>query len=488
MGTSESRPGVLYQTKNSALHESPNGLIKIGSSLEGLPLYLSINREYDVETGVLRALECKSKEKLDPNIKKALNALNESVTSYACTLGVLKVGVEKMYVSEKDIRQLLDDTLLCRILSKQSPFEESDIKTSNIEFRTDKRENRRRRASVDFVAGTELGGHDRKLVQREVTGELHLGIPLSDDPTKTPLITISRKNEPIAVRSPLQMESFNVFDAQFEFNFYFNNNKKKKQKYSGALNSELQRQFEKCYNDYQTWQQSSKESSQFSMSNLDFSIIISRNSVAKQILLVAKKLQTYHERGVIHGDINPSNILILPDGALPFDSFNIKIGGIAFAGTPGWASPDQILRKPVSPATDIYPLGLMLVQLVGGFIFGEEKTFIVPTSLEKTHRIKLVCDTEVFLDEFKLEGMSGEGRRVWKKFIEKCIEFDPEKRPKTAGGFAEELSGIMDEHPLTGSVVVKELIGELVPVESDGKIAWSRVLYDSKNSGSKRTL
>jgi len=431
-----------------------------------------------VETGVLRALgksSPKAKATLDSNVKRALNALNDSVTSYACTLGIVNIGGEEYYISEKHIRTLMDDTLLCRVLAKESPIQSEQPASSS--------RKKSLRTSVELVAGVEHGGHDHKTVRREVTGTLQLGVPLSDEPIKSPVITISRDKEPIAIRSQLQVESFYVFDANFEFICYDRNEKRK---YTGKLNvnGEIQRQLDKCYTDFQTAQKVSKNPIPFTTSSLgEFSISVSRNSIAKQIVLIAKTLQTYHDRGVIHGDINPSNTLILPDGSVPFDSFNIKIGAIAFAGTPGWAAPDQILRKPVTPATDIYPLGLMLVQLVQGSIFGEEKTFIIPTNLDKTHRIKVVCDAEVFLDETKLEGITVEGKAAWKKFIEKCINFDPKKRPETAEIFAAELSAVIQTHPLPGDVTVTNLIGTLEPVNvGEGKIVWSRVLYDSKNS------
>ncbi|MCP3978646.1 MAG: protein kinase [bacterium] len=97
-------------------------------------------------------------------------------------------------------------------------------------------------------------------------------------------------------------------------------------------------------------------------------------------LEVCSALQYAHERSVIHRDIKPGNILITADGMPKLLDFGIaKLldtdsieGSVVQTGTstrlmtPEYASPEQIRGEPVTPATDVYALGLLLYELLAG--------------------------------------------------------------------------------------------------------------------------
>lgn len=153
---------------------------------------------------------------------------------------------------------------------------------------------------------------------------------------------------------------------------------------------------------------------------------VAPNDVASMAADLGEALHTVHAAGVVHRDVKPSNVLLVPS-PLTSREFRPKLAdfGIAYLidatritspgtliGTAAYLSPEQAHGDPLTAASDIYSLGLVLLESLTG------KRPFTGSAIEVT-LARLLRDPEV-------SASLGSG---WSALLGSMTQREPEERP-----------------------------------------------------------
>src|SRR4051812_37389081 len=91
------------------------------------------------------------------------------------------------------------------------------------------------------------------------------------------------------------------------------------------------------------------------------------------VLQILRAARFAHQRGVVHRDIKPHNVLIDEDGRVKVADFGIARAGASdmtetgsIMGTAQYLSPEQAQGRPVDARSDLYSIGIVLYELLTG--------------------------------------------------------------------------------------------------------------------------
>ncbi len=137
-------------------------------------------------------------------------------------------------------------------------------------------------------------------------------------------------------------------------------------------------------------------------------------------------LAAAHDAGVLHRDLKPANVMLDGRGRVRITDFGLAVAAErarddeVLAGTPPYMSPEQLTGKPLTPASDLYALGLVLYEVFTGrraFDAGSLAEYVeLHQSATPASPSSLGKDLDPLVERVILQ----------------CLEKEPRKRPASA--------------------------------------------------------
>jgi hypothetical protein len=154
----------------------------------------------------------------------------------------------------------------------------------------------------------------------------------------------------------------------------------------------------------------------------------------KVLVDVGRGIDCAHRLGMLHRDIKPENVMLTASGAVKLLDFGIArpvhptspvtSSGVA-VGTPAYMSPEQLVADTLTPATDIYSLGLVAWELIAGHVPDAGRNFTELQASRFTKEVPLLHRAR----EDCPESLSD--------VIHRALKVEPEARWPSAAAFAD---------------------------------------------------
>jgi tetratricopeptide (TPR) repeat protein len=172
--------------------------------------------------------------------------------------------------------------------------------------------------------------------------------------------------------------------------------------------------------------------------------------------LVCQAVHFAHRNLVVHRDLKPGNILVDGDGTPKLVDFGIAklldperalvhvepTATVARLMTPHYASPEQVAGKPVSTASDVYSLGVVLYRL----LTGRRPYELESQSLHEIERV--VCESNPPPPSHVLRAAGGRLPRDLDNIVLMAMRKEPERRYASAQELADDVRRCLAHRPV----------------------------------------
>ncbi len=152
------------------------------------------------------------------------------------------------------------------------------------------------------------------------------------------------------------------------------------------------------------------------------------------IAQAAAALQAAHDRGLVHRDVKPANLLVRPDGVLKITDFGIARAADSVPltdtgtvmGSAPYLSPEQAQGLAATPASDVYSLGVVAYQC----LVGQTPFTGAPATVAAAHVSQAV------------PAFPPDVPQPVQQLVDQMLHKDPERRPHPAGALGAEAAAL----------------------------------------------
>lgn len=174
--------------------------------------------------------------------------------------------------------------------------------------------------------------------------------------------------------------------------------------------------------------------------SLDERMPKSHAEAARIFAEVARGLEHMHQRGFVHADLKPTNILMTADRkpkvidlgqACPIGTIKERI-----QGTPGYMAPEQAHREAITPGTDTYNFGATLYWVLTGDLI---PTALPPAEDRGDSLYRGAIDASRVPPPVPPHERNPAIHRRLSELVMMCVRTDPHERPQSMGMIAKNL-------------------------------------------------
>ena len=436
-------------SKNAVdLRNEPNIILEFDFAPDGIKRYLEINRKQRnlwLKSSVAGIIDCDDKD-VPEEITHRITEIDSLVNKELLKKNVYPINTpDKLltgdwYVSGRTISSIIPDTLMTQILGKGSRLDLLYKESSHGHYEM------KDKALNNTAACASFGDEEFQEARKEIESKKYLSISLNDNTKKVLCIPERTKDFCIKSVEDFVSEDISIFKPKVVIKEYDRPD------------------IEFDYTSIDQYAKFLTEIANNGKKSIYFKI--SRQLVAHVLSTLFTKLSDMHKQGIIHCDLKPQNILCLKEGLMPFDGINVKKGEISAGMTTNYCAPEQILTMPVSPATDIYNLGLIVLSVIDGIVYGKTSSYVIPIGGAGVKEVRLLSEPMIYIDYETTNIEKKEGIVFWKSFLEKCLAFDSRNRFPNIESFSNEYSRLLELYPLKGTIEFAPDFGRLAMVNS----------------------